>query len=224
MDENDKKPLDLSVYFVADADECGERNLVDIVKDAVQGGVSMVQIRDKSGNKDRIHHTAKAVGDWLISYAAQNGGRHIPLLINDYVDIAKELGVDGVHIGQGDMSAAQARAILGDDKIIGVTAFSPEHFSMMNPRTVEYAGTGPFYETKTDKGKPVLGKEKFAELVKLSPVPVVGIGGITPINASAVFQAGAAGVAMMRSISLAQNPQNIAAQFLKAFQEAQKLS
>jgi thiamine-phosphate pyrophosphorylase len=220
MSDNNKD-LDLSVYFVADPDECGGKSVTDVVKNAVRGGVSMVQYRDKSGDKNRIRSTAREIKQWLDTYQSQSGGRHIPFLINDHVDIAQEIDADGAHIGQDDMKAAAARDMLGKDKILGMTAFTPEHFHMMNATLVDYAGTGPFYPTKTDKGKPVLGREKFTALVKLSPVPVVGIGGITPLNAKAVFQAGAQGVAMMRSISLAQNPRDIAAQFLHAFKDAQ---
>lgn len=220
MDENKRNNLDLSVYFVADLNEC-KGNLVDIVKDAVRGGVSMVQLRDKTGNKDRLSQTARTVGKWLNSYNKGNN-RNVSLLINDYVDVAKETDADGVHVGQNDMAAQEARDILGNNKIIGVTAFTPEHFSMLDPAVIDYAGTGPFYETKTDKGKPVLGKDRFAELVKLSPVPVVGIGGITPFNAREVFAAGAKGVAMIRSISFAQSPHDVAAEFLQICREAQE--
>ena len=94
---------------------------------------------------------------------------------------------------------------MGADAIIGQTAFTEAHIAAVDPAIVDYIGTGPFYPTQTDKGKPVLGAEAFAELVALSPVPVVGVGGITPSNAAAVIDAGADGVAMMRSISEADD-------------------
>jgi len=126
-------------------------------------------------------------------------------LINDYVDIAFAVGADGVHVGQGDLSAAQARAKLGGDAIVGLTAFNKEQIAAVDPAVVDYIGTGPVYPTQTDKGKPVLGVDGFSELVVLSLVPVVGIGGITPENAKPVLEAGAAGVAMMRSVSAADD-------------------
>lgn len=198
-----RKNFDLSVYFVADPSLCGGRDIVDVVTAAVQGGVTMVQYRDK---ENASADTAQSIKDVLAS-------TNVPLLINDHVEIAKEIGADGVHLGQGDMDPAEARNILGDDVIIGCTAFTEEQITAIDPIIVDYIGTGPFYETKTKKGKPVLGPARFSELANLSPVPVVGIGGIEPGNAAAVIEAGADGVAMMRAISEADDPEAAAKSF-----------
>src|SRR5262249_39993882 len=141
-------------------------------------------------------------------------------IINDRPDVAKEIHADGVHLGQGDMKPEEARKLLGPDKIISVTAFTEDHLRAIDPVVVDYAGTGPFYQTKTDKAKPVLGPEKFAALVRVSPVPVVGIGGVTPQNAANVIQSGAAGVAMMRSISESENPRQAAQDFAAVLKSA----
>lgn len=151
---------------------------------------------------------------------------HVPLLVNDHVELALEAGADGVHLGQGDMIPAQARALLGDRAIIGQTAYTQDHFKAIETdpaQCVDYAGTGPFYETKTKKGKPVLGAgdaAAFRALVKISSVPVVGIGGITPDNAASVIKAGADGVAMMRAISEAPDPAKAARAFVNAVETA----
>ena len=132
------------------------------------------------------------------------GGEGIPFIVNDYIDVAFAVGAAGVHLGQGDASPEEAREKLGAEAIIGQTAFTEEQIRSVNPEYVDYIGLGPFYITKTRKGKPLLGEgngKRFRELAALSPVPVVGIGGITPGNAKAVLEAGADGVAMMRSIS-----------------------
>ena len=181
--------------------------MVEIVREALKGGASMIQYRYKSGNMPRIAETLRALTDITRFY-------NVPLIVNDYVEIAKETGADGVHLGQGDMSPAKAREVLGGEAIIGVTAFEPAHFEALDLAVVDYAGTGPVYETKTDKGKPVLGPEGLEALVDLSPVPVVGVGGITPGNAAAVIEAGADGVAMMRAVSEAADPQKAAYDFL----------
>ncbi|MEM7650872.1 MAG: thiamine phosphate synthase [Pseudomonadota bacterium] len=191
------KAFDLSIYFVADPSVCAHggraRDIVDVVMNAVRGGVTMVQYRNKHDPMPDILAEAAMLKEWM--------PEGVPLLINDHIDVAQAVGADGVHLGQGDASPEEARAKLGEDAIIGQTAFTAEHMAAVDPAIVDYVGTGPFYETKTDKGKPVLGAEKFSEIIKLSPVPVVGIGGITPENAKAVIGAGAHGVAMMRSIS-----------------------
>lgn len=212
----------LSVYFILDPACCAGREPYDVLESALRGGVTMVQWRDKefsyadappltpphAGGK-----TPQEAGGDVLKLQALCQKHSVPFLINDHVELAAEIGADGVHIGQGDMSPEEARRIIGKDKILGLTAFTPEHMAAVNPEIVDYVGTGPVYPTKTDKGKPVLGVEKFAGIAKLSPVPVVGIGGITPDNAAPVIIAGAAGVAMMRSISAADDPEMAAKAF-----------
>lgn len=198
----------LSIYFVADPYSCGGRDIAEVVMEAIDGGVTMVQLRNKVDAKPVIAAQAAMLAE-LIKPSG------VPFLINDHVDIARDVEADGAHIGQGDISPNEARRILGEDKILGLTAFTQEHIRAVDPSIVNYIGTGPFFPTRTDKGKPVLGAEKFSELIKLSPVPVVGIGGITPDNAHDVLRAGADGVAMMRSISEADDPRAAAENFRK---------
>ena len=203
------RDFDLSVYFVADPSCCAGRDVAGVVMDAVRGGTTMVQYRNKSGNMPEIHAQAAMIAELL-------RGSGVPFLINDHIDVAFAVEADGVHLGQGDASPEAAREKLGDKAIIGQTAFTVEHLTAIDPSIVDYVGTGPFYPTQTDKGKPVLGAEAFAELVKISPVPVVGIGGITAENATAVIDASAQGVAMMRAISEAESPEAAAQAFVKA--------
>lgn len=210
-----RRKLDLSVYFVLDPALCAGRNAADVAAAALAGGVTIMQLRDKSEDSGARLYMAEKILE-LTKKAV------VPLLINDHVDIALKSGADGVHLGQEDMPAVSARKLLGPDKIIGWTAFTEDHFLKLNPADVDYAGTGPFYPTKTDKGKPVLGAEKFSEIIKQSKVPVVGIGGITAENAGNVIRAGASGVAMMRSISEAPDPE-FAARMIKAAVENARL-
>lgn len=196
----------LSIYFVADPHACGGRDIGDVVMAAIDGGVTMVQLRNKVDSKPVIAAQAAMIAELIKSSG-------VPFLINDHVDIARDVEADGAHIGQGDIGPAEARRILGEDKILGLTAFTEEHIRAVDSSVIDYIGTGPFFPTQTDKGKPVLGAEKFSGLIKLSPVPVVGIGGITPDNAADVLNAGADGIAMMRSISEADDPKVAAEKF-----------
>jgi thiamine-phosphate pyrophosphorylase len=207
-----RKTFDLYVYFIADPSVCAGRAVEDVVHQAVLGGATMIQLRDKSGDMDQVERNARAIQKVL-------SGTGVPFLVNDYVAIAAKIGSDGLHIGQDDIAPREARKIIGEYAILGLTAFAPEHFSALDPAVVDYAGTGPFYGTLTKPDKPVLGADGFAALVKLSPVPVVGIGGITADNAQAVIRAGAKGVAMMRSISEADDPREAAHAFktIRAF-------
>lgn len=201
-----KKKFDPSIYFVLDPSACAGRDPLDVARAAIRGGITMLQYRDKESDELVRIDLAKQL-------QAITGGSRIAFVINDDVELARMIRADGVHLGQGDMPPAKAREVLGPQAIIGVTAFDPAHFAALDPAVVDYAGTGPFYPTKTDKGKPVLGAEKFARLVELSPVPVVGIGGITPENMGDVIKAGAEGVAMMRAISEAPDTEAAARLF-----------
>lgn len=190
--------FDLSIYFVADPACCAGRDLADVVMQAVEAGVTMVQYRDKSSDMPRITANAAMLSELLKPLK-------IPLLVNDYVDVALAASADGVHLGQLDASPKVARSILGIDAIIGLTAFTAEQVMAVDDTVVDYIGTGPFYPTQTDKGKPVLGREAFSVLAALRDIPMVGIGGITPDNAAEVLDAGADGIAMMSSISEADD-------------------
>lgn len=196
-------PFDLSVYFVADPSCCAGRPVEGVVLAALKGGVTVLQLRNKRSPRDDVFEQAVRLGALADDFG-------VPLLINDYPDIALESKARGVHIGQGDMSPAQARALLGAGAVIGLTAFRAEHFAAIERGVVDYAGTGPVYPTQTDKGKPVLGPEGFSMMIADAPVPVVGIGGISAENAGAVIRAGARGVAVMRAISEAPDPEEAA--------------
>lgn len=215
MPENQN--FDLSLYFIADPSMCGGRDVVEVTKAAIRGGVRMVQYRDKSGRSaDIVLHDARRVGK-AVREAAEETGRHVTFIVNDHVELAHQAGADGVHLGQGDGDPAAARALLGARAIIGVTAFEPDHFEAikaMPEGTIDYAGTGPFFQTSAKTDKPVLGAARFSELVSLSPVPVVGIGGITPERAPEVMAAGASGVAVMSAISMADDPEAAARGFV----------
>lgn len=207
------KAFDLSIYFVADPHACAGRDIAETVMAAVEGGVTMVQLRNKVDPKPVIAAQAAMLAELLKSTG-------VPFLVNDHVDIAKDVEADGAHIGQGDIDPVEARQLLGKEAILGLTAFTEAHIKAVDPSIVDYIGTGPFYPTQTDKGKPVLGAERFAELIALSPVPVVGIGGVTPDNAKNVLDAGANGVAMMRSVSEADDPKVAAERFAQLSSQA----
>ncbi len=205
--------FDLSVYFIADPSVCRDRPIEQVVFDAVQGGATLIQLRNKSGNLKEIENQALKIKKVL-------SDTNVPFIINDYVDIAVSIDADGVHIGQGDLSPEAARGKIGAGKILGLTAYTRDHYAAIDTKIVDYVGTGPVYPTKTKPDKPVLGLDGFAELIKYAPVPIVGIGGITGRNANSVIKAGANGVAMMRGISEADDVKAAAREFVKEVREA----
>ena len=208
-----RKNFDLSIYFIADSSVCAGRPVEDVVAAAVKGGATMVQLRNKICTRDIVANEARRVQGVLAD-------SDVPFIINDHVELAAEIGADGVHIGQEDMSAKEARNIIGTDTILGLTAFTRTHYDAFDHEIIDYVGTGPFHATLTKPDKPVLGADGFAQLAKSSPVPVVGIGGITPDNAGDVIAAGAQGVAMMRAVSEAADPEIAARYFVKAVEGA----
>lgn len=205
--------FDLSVYFIADSSVCDGRAVEDVVAAALRGGATMVQLRNKDCSRDIVIDEVKRIQGVLAD-------SDVPLIINDYVELAAEIGADGVHIGQDDMSIRDARNIMGDNAILGLTAFTRGHYDKIDADVIDYVGTGPCYSTLTKPDKPVLGVSGLMQLVNNAPVPVVGIGGITPENTADVISAGAKGVAMMRAISDAIDPEAAAREFVKSVNRA----
>ena len=201
--------FDLSVYFILDPSVCRFRSVTKVAREAVRGGVTMLQLRNKVDPLDMVDEQARALMGVL-------EGTGVPLIINDHVELACKVGADGVHVGQGDRDVASAREMMGEDKIVGLTAFNQMHYDAIDVDKVDYVGTGPIYPTMTKPDKPVMGLDGFAELVQVAPVPVIGIGGINAENSSDVIRAGAQGVAMMRAISMADDIEGAAKSIVEA--------
>ena len=123
-----------------------------------------------------------------------------PVIVNDDPRLAHEAGADGVHLGAGDPSPAEARDILGPEAIVGVTVHTPAELAAVDPSAVDYIAVGAVYPTTTKPGVIPVGTAFVAEAARLFPGPVVAIGGILPANAAAVLEAGAAGLAVLSGI------------------------
>ncbi len=193
--------LDLGVYLVTDPEMTAQRGLAATVREAVAGGVSMVQLRDKHASDAALIEIARALKRVL-------AGTGVPLIINDRLAVAQLVGAEGVHLGQDDIAPELARARLGPRAIIGLSVSTRAEIARVDPTFVDYAGLGPIFATSTkrDAGK-ALGDARFAALRKHIPVPVVAIGGVTLDNASRAFAAGADGVAVVGAICAAADPQ-----------------
>ncbi|WP_068085059.1 thiamine phosphate synthase [Polycladidibacter stylochi] len=212
------KQLDLSVYLVIGPQDCGPRNICEIVRHAVVGGVSVVQLRDKTGNSLAQVELARA----LKEITAPAG---VPLIINDRVDVALAVDADGVHVGQSDMLAADARRLIGPDKLLGLSVSSEEHLVTDAIAQVDYLGIGACYPTMSKGDADALGMNGFTLLrAKVGQdwphLPVVGIGGINLMRTPEVIKAGADGVAVISQICQAEDPRAASAQLLQAVQKA----
>lgn len=202
-----KRTLDLSLYLVVGPHDVAGRSLLDVVRNAVAGGVSIVQLRRKDDAMRLFTEDARA----LVALLRPLG---VPLIVNDNVDVAIAAHADGVHLGQSDQSPAQARRLLGLDAIIGLSVSSANEARLLDPSLVDYAGIGPVFSTATkpDAGRP-LGLHETRDICALLSVPAVAIGGVSHANAADVWTTGVRGIAVVSAICAAADPRAAAVQF-----------
>lgn len=181
--ERQFKPEALLLYAVTDAamNKRWGRSTADAVRGAIEGGATIIQIREKEAETGEFLREAEA----SLKMARHYG---IPLLINDRIDIAMACDADGIHLGQSDLPVAQARALLGPDKIIGVSCKTPEQAEKAWKDGADYVGSGGVYPTTTKKDNKTIGLDGLREVCYGSPIPVVAIGGISTSNAGQVMQ------------------------------------
>ena len=189
----------LKLYLVTDRELSLGRSLEEVVAEAVRGGVTVVQLREKDASTGEFIELARRLMQLLKPL-------DIPLIINDRVDVALAVDADGVHIGQSDMSYEDARRLLGPDKIIGLSVENFEDIEAANALDVDYIGISPVYgtPTKTDTAEP-FGLEGLRKAVQMSVHPTVAIGGMNASTIGEVIAAGADGVAVVSAICSAKN-------------------
>lgn len=195
----------LRLYLVMSMDGFGEKNALEIAEDAIDGGVTMIQLREKERPWRDVLPEAKKLRELC-------RGRGIPFVVNDRVDIALLLDADGVHVGQDDLPGLEARKLMGPGKFIGISAGDHEEAEWAVRQGADYLGVGPVYSTatKADAGD-AIGTGLLAELQSEYGLPMVGIGGIGPGNAAEVISAGADGVAVVSAITRKKEPRAAAA-------------
>jgi len=196
-----RRIFDPSVYLVLDRLFVGQRDLLATLQAALAGGVTMVQLRDKQAPRPLFLDQARR----MLALLRPAG---VPLIINDRVDVALAVGADGVHVGQDDMAAAEARRLLGPDAIVGLSVSRPEECGGADPAVVDYVGLGPVFPTDTKPDTPPpLGIGGVRALRPRLALPVVAIGGIGAGNAAGLVGAGADGVAVVSAICGAPDPE-----------------
>jgi len=196
----ESRDFDLGVYLVTDRACCGARSVDEVVSAAIDGGVTLVQLRDKNIDARPM----LALGRRLLDLLRPAG---IGLIVNDRIDVALALDAEGVHIGQQDIPYPEARRQLGPTKIIGVSVGSEAEARQAAGWDVDYVGVGPVYPTATklDAGM-ALGADETARLARISGHRAVAIGGIDATNAAALYAAGLEGVAVVSAICAASDP------------------
>lgn len=210
--------IDASVYLVTDTALCGgPAGVLDTVRRAVLGGVTAVQIRDPLATTRELAALAAAVLDGL-------RGTGVPMIVNDRVDVALAVGADGVHVGQRDLPAVDARRLIGPSVHLGLSVSTDEELRdalALPPGTVDLLGVGPIRDTpsKTDTA-PALGFDGLAAMCVASSIPCVAIGGLKSGDLCELQVAGAAGLAVISAICGQADPRGAAAALSHGWQLA----
>ena len=179
----DKK--DLLLYAVTDRHWLDGRRLIDVVRESLDGGVTMVQLREKTLEEEKFLEEAKE----LQALCRERG---VPFLVNDNVKIAREMNADGVHVGQSDMEALDVRAILGPDKILGVSAQTVEQAVLAEKHGADYLGVGAVFPTGSKDDADDVSYDTLKAICQAVSIPVVAIGGITQQNVEKLAGSGPA--------------------------------
>lgn len=183
----------LLLYAVTDRAWVGRQTLLEQIEDALRGGVTMVQLREKELDESAFLREAVQVRKLCHKY-------HVPLIINDNVDVALESGADGVHVGAEDAPASQIRARAGADFIIGVTAKTVEQAKLAQESGADYIGVGAVFPSPTKKNAIRITTQQLHTICSSVAIPAVAIGGIASSNLSQLHGGGMAGVAVVSAI------------------------
>lgn len=197
--------LDLRLYAIVDPENTGGHDIVDLARAAAAGGATLVQLRDKINDTARMIDEARALKAALAPFG-------VPLIVNDRLDVALAAGADGIHVGQDDMAAEEARARLGPAPFLGLSVRTPAQAQAAPLGLIDYVGVGGVYATASKaSGKAPVGIAGLREVVevlrrRIGNFPACGIAGITATNAEDVIAAGADGVAVISALSHAHDP------------------
>ncbi len=190
------------LYFVCEALPRGEEPEA-LLRAALNGGVDIVQLREKELDREQIERSAQTFRRLCDTYSAL-------FIVNDDPWLAQSCGADGVHVGQDDVAAAEAREALGPEAIVGLSTHSEEQLAATAGQPVDYVSVGPIWETPTKQGRPGVGLGLVEHAAAHTPHPFFAIGGIDPSNAAQVVEAGARRLGVVRAIRDAEDPTAVA--------------
>ena len=204
------KNFDTTLYFITDSTGFSEEEFLNRVEQALKGGVTLLQLREKEKNTREYIALAEKVHKLTKKY-------NIPLIIDDRVDVALAIDAEGVHLGQSDMPVDIARKILGENKIIGATAKTVPQALEAYANGADNLGVGAIYPTTTKVKTVLTSVDTLKEIVKAVPIPVNAIGGLNKDNIDILENTGIAGVCVVSAIMKADNPQKAAEEIKEKF-------
>ena len=204
--------LDLSLYLVTDKKNKTDEKFLEIIEEAIKGGTTVVQIREKEGETLDFYNLALKVKEITSKY-------NVPLIVNDRIDVALAIKSEGVHIGQTDMPADVARSLIGDEMILGVSASTVKEARKAEKDGADYIGTGAVFPTATKDDAPSITKDDLKEVTGSINIPTVAIGGITLENASELAGTGIAGISVVSAIMNSTDPKTASENLLKIYNE-----
>ncbi len=194
----------LLLYAVTDRRWLGQRTLVDAVRESLEGGVTFLQLREKELDEERFYEEAVQLQELARKYK-------VPFVVNDNVDIAVRMDADGVHVGQNDMEAGDVRALIGPDKILGVSAQTVEQAVLAEERGADYLGVGAVFSTGSKDDAVEVSFETLKAICEAVSIPVIAIGGITQENTAELAGSGICGIAVISAIFAKENIRKAAA-------------
>ena len=189
----DKLAQSLLLYAVTDRHWLGDRTLYDVVRESLEGGVTFLQLREKALDDENFYKEAVRLQEMAREYG-------VPFVVNDNVDIAVRMDADGVHVGQSDMEAGDVRALIGPDKILGVSAQTVEQAVLAEKRGADYLGVGAVFPTGSKDDAVEVSRETLKAICDAVSIPVVAIGGITVNNTPELAGSGICGIAVISAI------------------------
>ena len=206
-----KENIDYSVYLVTDHRDKTDAEFLKVIEEAINGGTTIVQLREKTASTKDFYDLALKVKEITSKY-------DVPLLINDRIDIAIAVDSEGVHIGQDDMPADIARRIIGEDKILGVSASTVNEAIKAESDGADYIGSGAVFPTATKDDADAVSKQQLKDIVNSIDIPVVAIGGINLDNAGTLKDTGIAGFSVVSAIMSAEDPREASRKLKEIYQ------
>jgi len=201
----------IQLYVIADKKICGDRDVEDVVRQAIEGGAQMIQCRDK----DSDHADFLSMARKLRAVCKERG---IPFIVNDRADIAAEVNADGVHVGQKDLSASEARQVLGSARIIGKSSSTLDQAIRAQDEGADYVGIGPIFDTPSKQIDKPIGLDIVPKANEMLGIPFFLIGGITEENLNQVIRAGGRRIAVISAVVSSDHVTLAAASLLRRLQ------